>query len=645
MTTPSLRISAPHVSSGSPLRTCIVLCLLFTTAATAAVKTTPSHKAIRTTGSAARRIAEGILSSSNLDFEHARVEAYDLWRHLSSRQIDGPEELRRVTLRDAANPKATIAPSPAVDARALTPVPTQFDSVFESGTYGNRLHVYTYEQGLLVLRRTLFSTGNAWEEEQRITSTYTPLGQLESRACSVMGLTSPYAIESNSYDTKGRRSSHRHASIDWDTGFLTTTWFDTTAFDDQDRLIYDHFEARNIPDAAFGYEQVVSYTNTSEVRTVSILDRGEWIPNCMLFSTYGPTRSTDSCLILAWNDRWVISSLRITTYNSGMIPVREDLYRWEGETWVQRRRTTYSVDARGLTTSMLTESRIDTEWVPEWRFDVAFDATGRTILSTNMDWHDRWVMSSKYTTAYGADGSVATTDSSWVEGSLSYISADSTDAAGRTLFSMGIGDYRDPNPYGLSTRSTYTPTGRQHEVISGVYCDGAWHPDERYLFGYDPSDRIHSLQRFARHADDWVQTSDRNVWNGGSWGGYWQFDDPSDASWCFSDFSALTFIYRDAVNSVTSDAGGSPTTSALAQNYPNPFNPTTTIPFSVATGVRTIVAIFDVLGREVARPVDAWKDPGEYRVEFDAKGLASGMYICRFTSGSVSQTRKLMLVR
>ena len=62
-------------------------------------------------------------------------------------------------------------------------------------------------------------------------------------------------------------------------------------------------------------------------------------------------------------------------------------------------------------------------------------------------------------------------------------------------------------------------------------------------------------------------------------------------------------------------------------------------------GAKTTIAIFDVLGHEVARPVDEWKDPGEYKIQFDAYGLASGMYMCRFNAGTVAQVRKLMLIR
>jgi hypothetical protein len=41
------------------------------------------------------------------------------------------------------------------------------------------------------------------------------------------------------------------------------------------------------------------------------------------------------------------------------------------------------------------------------------------------------------------------------------------------------------------------------------------------------------------------------------------------------------------------------------------------------------LAIFDVAGREVALLVDEIKGPGQYRVPWEAGGVASGMYFFR----------------
>jgi hypothetical protein len=91
---------------------------------------------------------------------------------------------------------------------------------------------------------------------------------------------------------------------------------------------------------------------------------------------------------------------------------------------------------------------------------------------------------------------------------------------------------------------------------------------------------------------------------------------------------------------------------ALHQNYPNPFNPVTTLQYSIgavshepliATKVR--LAVYDMLGREVAVLVNEGKQPGTYGVSFDGAGLASGVYLCRLTAGGYTASRRMVLLR
>ncbi len=88
-----------------------------------------------------------------------------------------------------------------------------------------------------------------------------------------------------------------------------------------------------------------------------------------------------------------------------------------------------------------------------------------------------------------------------------------------------------------------------------------------------------------------------------------------------------------------------PTAFALAQNYPNPFNPGTLITFDVPESRFVSLIIYDILGREVASPVNEWKNPGSYTVQFDGKGLASGMYFYRLQALPTVLTRRMVLVR
>ena len=88
-----------------------------------------------------------------------------------------------------------------------------------------------------------------------------------------------------------------------------------------------------------------------------------------------------------------------------------------------------------------------------------------------------------------------------------------------------------------------------------------------------------------------------------------------------------------------------PERSALKQNYPNPFNPLTDIGFWIADFGLVKLAVYDLLGREVATLVNEAKQPGTYAVQFDANSLASGVYLYRLQAGSFVDMKKLLLLR
>jgi hypothetical protein len=90
---------------------------------------------------------------------------------------------------------------------------------------------------------------------------------------------------------------------------------------------------------------------------------------------------------------------------------------------------------------------------------------------------------------------------------------------------------------------------------------------------------------------------------------------------------------------------GMPAEWRLAQNYPNPFNPSTTIEYGVAAPGQVRLAVFDLLGREVARLVNERQVAGTYRVRFDAAGLPSGLYVYQLRAGSFTQSMRMLFVK
>ena len=80
------------------------------------------------------------------------------------------------------------------------------------------------------------------------------------------------------------------------------------------------------------------------------------------------------------------------------------------------------------------------------------------------------------------------------------------------------------------------------------------------------------------------------------------------------------------------------------QNFPNPFTESTTIRYSLPLSMQVRLAVFDILGREVAVLVEERQDAGIYSVEFDAGVLPAGVYLARFQVDQLQFTKRMLLV-
>jgi hypothetical protein len=84
---------------------------------------------------------------------------------------------------------------------------------------------------------------------------------------------------------------------------------------------------------------------------------------------------------------------------------------------------------------------------------------------------------------------------------------------------------------------------------------------------------------------------------------------------------------------------------SLEQNYPNPFNSETVIRYQMPADAQVRIVVTDLLGREVALIANGIQPAGIHDVAWDASGFTSGIYLCRLTAGTFTQTRKIILLR
>lgn len=99
------------------------------------------------------------------------------------------------------------------------------------------------------------------------------------------------------------------------------------------------------------------------------------------------------------------------------------------------------------------------------------------------------------------------------------------------------------------------------------------------------------------------------------------------------------------VDAVVLSQSGIPRSTELYQNYPNPFNPRTTLRFSLSSHAHVQLAVFNVLGKEVASIVDETLPPGTHAAEWDASAFPSGVYFYRLATGQYTAVKKMLLLR
>jgi len=88
-----------------------------------------------------------------------------------------------------------------------------------------------------------------------------------------------------------------------------------------------------------------------------------------------------------------------------------------------------------------------------------------------------------------------------------------------------------------------------------------------------------------------------------------------------------------------------PTEYAISQNYPNPFNPSTVISYALPTDSRVKISVYNILGQLVRELVNTDMKAGYHQVNFNAAGLASGVYMYQIDAGNFHMTKKMNLLK
>ncbi|MFZ6032718.1 MAG: T9SS type A sorting domain-containing protein [Melioribacter sp.] len=123
-------------------------------------------------------------------------------------------------------------------------------------------------------------------------------------------------------------------------------------------------------------------------------------------------------------------------------------------------------------------------------------------------------------------------------------------------------------------------------------------------------------------------------------------NNPEDRNYVREDGYTFLEIYLNELATITGISDNQneiKTDFILNQNYPNPFNPTTKIDFSLSKRGYVKLAVYDLLGREIANLHTGILRAGYHSFNFDATGVSSGVYFYRLDFDGRSITKKMII--
>ncbi|HEX8386817.1 MAG TPA: ice-binding family protein [Rubricoccaceae bacterium] len=112
--------------------------------------------------------------------------------------------------------------------------------------------------------------------------------------------------------------------------------------------------------------------------------------------------------------------------------------------------------------------------------------------------------------------------------------------------------------------------------------------------------------------------------------------------------TAVTFdqntVTEPAVSTGTDD-GGLAGGLALTGNSPNPFASATRIGFTLPAPSEVRLAVYDMLGREVAVLASGTRGAGPHEVSWDARSAPNGMYVYHLSAGGEVRTGRMTVLK
>jgi hypothetical protein len=482
-------------------------------------------------------------------------------------------------------------------------------------------HPNPLEQTLKKQNRLITQNGNAYRIDtviQRGVSdttlsifTYYPNGVLSFGASTIF----PYRL-TNTYDASGREITTINQN--WANGQWTNSNGDSVTYNAHGNVITQVYNPwLTPPGQAFSYS---TYDYTYDAHGNPVLESSNLYQSGSLASSFTDILTYDA------NNNLLGYLITNLDYSSG----QPDSTIFRG---------TYTYDAQGNQLTSLREQEINIQnnlWMPVIADTFTYDANGKVIRSDNPV-YTNGQLSYKYinTYTYDAHGNQLINGGMEVKaGQIEYQDStiDTYNANDQVLTQTSV-LWEGGQIYQYTSTLTYNANA---QILTDFYVEWDYGQLTKSLmssYTYDTNGNLDSVSTVGLQNSLWAP-ADGSVTE--IVAGYRE------------NFSGYNIIFKyelAGITGVSASKTGIPNQFTLLQNYPNPFNPTTTIKFSVQGNGFTSLKVYNVLGQVVAILVNAQLKAGSYEKTFDARNLASGVYIYRLQSGQFNEVKKLMVLK
>lgn len=500
---------------------------------------------------------------------------------------------------------------------------------------------------LMAVDRFQKFTGGTWIDTRRLTYTYDDRSNATGSLSEVRinGTLLPYSRETYTYDARGKPLTGLTETRDSVTNTLVPSSRSNFLYDPFGNPLLEQYEYVSLGTMQRGFR--VTYLRDAEGHELQECEetwKDGWTPSYRR-NTTRDSQGRPLCEIIQrqQNGDWVNSAKEERTYDArGNLLVESSAYWWDAawqphyrDTWVydghdsvilamreygfdgtyqNGERYTFTYEMGRFQSGML-EAWVDNGWVPYHRWTVDHNTVGDPIVTTSWQWdHGNWSYSMRRTSTYDAtrrltgESTEFWQDGSWVGAGRALWAF--TEAGDQTIAQYLSFDSLGQPTYGYREITSYDPRGMLAQLAYDAWANGGWQPAD---------------QSWAIH-DSAIGTSS-------------PFKGSVHNEYFFTGYRVE--LRSSAIGPVPTEPAG----ISLQQNYPNPFNAGTVITYSLPSAGVIRLAVFDLLGREVARLVDGTQGSGTFTARFDGTHLPSGVYFYRIHSGTYTGTKKMLLVR